>query len=79
MNLLGVLEWILFVVGDEGITLKQICEILNIENEAAKELLLELKSSAFTISMTKLLNFFLTILVRFYYKYLFYKFSHTNN
>ncbi len=45
MNLLGVLEGILFVVGDEGITLKQICEILNIENEAAKELLLELKKS----------------------------------
>ena len=31
MNLLGVLEGILFVVGDEGITLNQICEILSID------------------------------------------------
>ena len=45
MNLLGVLEGILFVVGDEGITLKSVCEILNIEVEEAKKLLLELKTS----------------------------------
>lgn len=45
MNLLGVLEGILFVVGDEGVTLKQICDILNLENEQAKELLLELKKT----------------------------------
>ena len=43
MNLIGVLEGILFVVGDEGVTLKQICEILNIDEEQAKRLLLELK------------------------------------
>ena len=45
MNKLGVLEGILFVVGDEGITLKQICEILEIELEEAKTLLTELKKS----------------------------------
>ncbi len=45
MNMIGVLEGILFVVGDEGVTLKQVCEILNIDEEEAKKLLLELKSS----------------------------------
>jgi len=45
MNLLGVLEGILFVTGDEGITLEQICEILNINIEEAKSLLMELKKS----------------------------------
>ena len=45
MNLLGVLEGILFVVGDEGITLKQVCEIMSIEAEEAKKLLLELRST----------------------------------
>ena len=43
MNLLGVLEGLLFVVGDEGVTLKDICEILNIKEEEAKELLINLK------------------------------------
>ena len=33
MNLLGVLEGILFVVGDEGITLNQVCEIMDIDSE----------------------------------------------
>lgn len=45
MNLKGVLEGILFVVGDEGITLTKICEILNISMEEAKNLLKELKTS----------------------------------
>ena len=45
MNLLGVLEGILFVVGDEGITLDQICDILNIDINQAKNLLMELKKS----------------------------------
>jgi len=45
MNLLGVLEGILFVVGDEGITLDKICEILEINLEEAKKLLLELKKT----------------------------------
>ena len=45
MNLLGVLEGILFVVGDEGITLNQICDILNVDIEKAKEILMELKKT----------------------------------
>jgi segregation and condensation protein B len=45
MNLIGVLEGILFVVGDEGITLNQICEIMNISTEEAKKILMELKST----------------------------------
>ena len=43
MNLLGVLEGLLFVVGDEGVTIKEICEILNVKEEEAKELLINLK------------------------------------
>lgn len=45
MNLLGVLEGILFVVGEEGVTLPQICELLNISMDEAKNLLKELKST----------------------------------
>ena len=45
MNLKGVLEGILFVVGDEGITLNKICEILNINMDDAKNLLKELKAT----------------------------------
>lgn len=44
MNLVGVLEGLLFVVGDEGITLDSVCEYLNISMDEAKELLLTLKS-----------------------------------
>lgn len=43
MNLTGVLEGILFAVGDEGITLKTLCEVMDIDNEKAKELLKELQ------------------------------------
>ena len=45
MNKLGILEGILFVVGDEGINLKNLCEVMNIDIEEAKELLLKLKES----------------------------------
>ena len=45
MNLLGVLEGILFVVGDEGVTLNQICDILEINMDEAKQLLMELKKT----------------------------------
>ena len=45
MNLLGVLEGILFVVGDEGISLKKICEIMDISLEETKNLLKELKQT----------------------------------
>ncbi len=43
MNLLGVLEGLLFVVGDEGVTLKEICDVLSINENEAKELLVSLK------------------------------------
>lgn len=43
MNLVGVLEGLLFVVGDEGVTLEEICETLNVDENRAKELLTELK------------------------------------
>ncbi len=45
MNKLGILEGILFVVGDEGINLKNLCDIMNINMDEAKELLLKLKES----------------------------------
>lgn len=45
MNKLGILEGILFVVGDEGINLKNLCEVMNISLDEAKELLLKLKES----------------------------------
>ena len=45
MNLLGVLEGILFVVGDEGTTLEEISRILDITKEEVKNLLLQLKES----------------------------------
>ena len=43
MNLKGVLEGILFVVGDEGATLKELQDILNISSDEIKNLILELK------------------------------------
>ena len=42
---LGILEGILFVVGDEGITLKALCEIMSITETEAKDLLLHLKKN----------------------------------
>ena len=42
---LGVLEGILFVMGDEGIDLKSLCEIMNINETEAKDLLMELKKN----------------------------------
>lgn len=45
MNKLGILEGILFVVGDEGINLTNLCEIMDIKEDEAKDLLLELKKS----------------------------------
>jgi len=44
MNLKGVLEGILFVVGDEGISMKKLLEILKISKEELQNLILELKS-----------------------------------
>lgn len=45
MNLEGVLEGLLFVQGDEGVTLEAICKILEVDMDKAKELLLKLKQS----------------------------------
>jgi len=45
MNLEGVLEGILFIQGDEGITLDEICKILEVDMDKAKALLLKLKQS----------------------------------
>lgn len=44
MNLKGVLEGILFVVGDDGATVKELTEILEIDVSKLKELILELKN-----------------------------------
>ena len=44
MEKIAVLEGLLFIVGDEGLTLDNICEILEVNKEEAKELLKELRS-----------------------------------
>ena len=43
MKYLGVLEGLLFVVGDEGITLESICRIMEISETEAKDLLKRLR------------------------------------
>lgn len=43
MNKLAVLEGLLFVVGDEGITLENICDILEVKMDEAKDLLKKLR------------------------------------
>ena len=43
MNKLAVLEGLLFLVGDDGLTLNQMVDILEVTNEEAKELLNTLK------------------------------------
>ncbi len=45
MKLLGILEGILFVVGDEGISLNTLCDIMKINETEAKSLLKDLKES----------------------------------
>ena len=35
MNLLGILEGLLFVVGDDGVTLDDICQILEVDENKA--------------------------------------------
>ena len=45
MNKEGVLEGLLFVVGDDGLTLKQISELLEEDIDTCKEILLSLKQS----------------------------------
>ena len=43
MNLQAVLEGLLFVVGDEGLNLDQICDVMEIDKATAKDLLMSLK------------------------------------
>ena len=43
MNKLAILEGLLFVVGDDGLTLKQICEIMELSLDEGKDLIIELK------------------------------------
>ena len=43
MNKLAILEGLLFVVGDDGLTINQVMDILEVSNEEAKELLNKLK------------------------------------
>ncbi len=43
MKLVGVLEGLLFVMGDEGVTMEDICNTLEISEDKAKELLMILK------------------------------------
>ena len=45
MNKEGILEGLLFVVGDDGLTLKQISELLEEDIDTCKEILLSLKQS----------------------------------
>lgn len=45
MNKQGILEGLLFVVGDDGLTLKQISELLDEDINTCKEILLSLKQS----------------------------------
>lgn len=44
MNKMAILEGLLFVVGDDGLTINQMMEIMEIENEEAKELITLLKN-----------------------------------
>lgn len=43
MNLKGVMEGILFVVGDDGVTLKELQDILGIDTEEIKKIIIQLK------------------------------------
>ena len=45
MKQLGILEGILFVMGDEGVDLKTLCEIMGLNETEVKDLLMQLKKS----------------------------------
>ncbi|CAN7339811.1 SMC-Scp complex subunit ScpB [Rossellomorea sp. LjRoot5] len=44
INWKGVLESLLFAAGDEGLSLKQVCSVLEIEEQKAKDVLEDLKN-----------------------------------
>lgn len=50
MNLKGVIEGILFVVGDDGVTLKELHDILGINVDEIKKIIIELKNDYLDIS-----------------------------
>ena len=43
MNKLAILEGLLFIVGDEGLSIKQIIDVLEVSEEEARKLLKELQ------------------------------------
>lgn len=50
MNLKGVVEGILFVVGDDGVTLKELHDILGINVDEIKKIIIELKNDYLDMS-----------------------------
>ena len=57
MNKLAVLEGLLFVVGDDGLTINQIMDILEINNDEAKQLISELKEKYDAVTSGIRINF----------------------
>ena len=57
MNKLAVLEGLLFIVGDDGLTLNQMMDILEITKEEAKELLNKLKEKYESVDSGIRINF----------------------
>lgn len=57
MNKLAVLEGLLFVVGEDGLTINQIMDILEISNEEAKQLISELKEKYDAVTSGIRINF----------------------
>ena len=57
MNKLAVLEGLLFIVGDDGLTLNQMMDILEITNEEARELLNKLKEKYESVDSGIRINF----------------------
>lgn len=43
MNKKAILEGVLFIVGDEGVTVDEIKDILDVDNEEIKQIFMELK------------------------------------
>lgn len=43
MNKKAILEGVLFIVGDEGVTVDEIKDILDVDNDEIKQIFMELK------------------------------------
>ena len=63
MNKLGVLEGLLFVVGDEGITLEAIMDIMKVSETEAKSLLNELHFYFYLLHVLIYLNIYSYLVV----------------